>query len=733
MRICILTRGDLFPTDHGAAVKIVRTAQALSRAGAPTCIVTDDRDAYLRFEDGVHRAVPYPPRVRAAQEWPPLPRLGRIAESLTLRLGYPPEETFLYRPLFDPAWWGRALAVGRAERTDVFQAEFPGYGMPGLVAAAFLRAGSTRPRTAVVQHNVEWARLQEFGHRVSRIRRVEQGLLARVDDVIAVSDDDRRRMVAAGLDPARVTVIPHGVDVQRFRVARPAGIRARYGIPEDAPLLFFHGTLHYWPNTEAVAFIAQHLLPRLIAARPDARVLIVGRSPPRYYDHPAITFTGPLDDLPQAIAAADLCICPLRAGGGTRMKILEYLAAGKPVLSTTKGAEGIPIVDGRELCIADGVEAFASAALRLLDDPDGRARLGREAARFAERYDWSAVAEAYLSVYRGEGRGDDWNRRLEAGARRLPRRRPSKPLTMLLLINRGCNLRCTFCDLWSDPERLDVHRRLPGLLDEAAVIGTRAVVITGGEPLQHPELFAAVAMARARGMGVNITTNGTLVERNWEALLRDPPDSLSFSIDGLEATHDRLRGQRGAWRRTMRAAERVVAHGGIGVSIYMVVTAENVRELLAVRELALRLGVAFDFWPVNDAPEQYLRTPEDRAAWIDAIDTLAARDPTVAARRHNYHQALDYHDGRLGAVRCLGFTDQYGVTYRGDLLPCCVWGGDGLVVGNVFDTPLSRLWEQSAVRAFRERLEVEGCAAGCFNHSLYEYREATGASFHLGR
>jgi hypothetical protein len=104
-------------------------------------------------------------------------------------------------------------------------------------------------------------------------------------------------MAQAGL-PAAQSLIPHGVSLLPFRKAQPAGVRARHGIAADAPLLIFHGTLHYWPNTEAVRFIAEQLLPRLVGPLPGVRVLICGMSPPRYYAHPAIVFTGPVDDLP---------------------------------------------------------------------------------------------------------------------------------------------------------------------------------------------------------------------------------------------------------------------------------------------------------------------------------------------------------------------------------------------------------------------------------------------------
>ncbi|MEC8424646.1 MAG: glycosyltransferase family 4 protein, partial [Myxococcota bacterium] len=229
MRVCILTRGDLFPTDHGAAVKIVRTAHHLARVtGSAVCVVTDDRDRYLRFDRDRVEEVPYPPRLRAAEEWPLVPRLGQLAERMCGRLGYPQEELFLYRPYFDPAWVMRAVEVGRREGIDVFQAEFPGYGVPAAIAARGLGAlrkamGGRPPTSSVVQHNVEWDRLAEFGHDVRWIRRAERAALALVDEVIAVSTDDRDRMAEAGVDRSKLTVIPHGVDAGSFRRATGAG------------------------------------------------------------------------------------------------------------------------------------------------------------------------------------------------------------------------------------------------------------------------------------------------------------------------------------------------------------------------------------------------------------------------------------------------------------------------------------------------------------------------------
>ena len=744
MRVAIVTRGDLFPTDHGAAVKIVRTAEHLSLAsGEPCFVITDDPDRYHCFEGRSHSTRPFSPRQRAAMEWPPLPRLRRLAPRLAGRVGYPEDEHFLYQPLFDPGWWLRCLSLVRAEGVDVLQAEFPGYALPAAVSAAlagpFLGRGV---QSSLVQHNVEWDRLEEFGHKVERLRRVEQGLLRAVDHVIAVSADDRRRMIAAGGPAERIAVIPHGVELGPYAAAQPAGLRARYGIPEAAPLLVFHGTLHYWPNTEAVRFIVEQLLPRLLPRWPALRVLICGRSPPLHYAHPAVIFTDSVPDLPAHLCAADLAICPLTAGGGTRMKLLEYMAAGLAIVSSTKGAEGIPAEEGVELVRADGPLAFAEAVDALLGDRARRAAMGAAARRYVAKLDWSAVAQATLALYRGEGRGEDWSARLAAGdvasapaapalGLDVPRARPGKDRTLLLLINRGCNLRCAFCDLWDNHEQMDVPGRLLPLLDEAVAIDTKVLVITGGEPFLHPDLFLAVREAKRRGLAVNITTNGLLVDRRWAELQQSGLDSLSFSIDGLAETHDRLRGQTGAWRRTLAALERCLA-AGLACSVYFTVTHDNVAELLPVWERVVAAGARFDFWPVNDAPELALRGPEDRALFAAAIDRIGGHDPEVAGRRAYYLQGLDYHAGDVAPVRCLGLIDQYGVKYSGELLPCCVWGAEGVVVGNVFEQGLAALWASPEVVAARARMMGEGCTEGCYNHSLYEFSQSTGLPFRVG-
>ncbi|MBM4393559.1 MAG: radical SAM protein [Deltaproteobacteria bacterium] len=714
LRIGIFTRADLFPANHGAAVKIVRTAEALVRAGDHVVLVSDDRDAYLRWQDGWKR-VSYEPRFRAIQEAPFLRDQARFERWLA-RIGYPVDEHFLYRPVVDPAWWARALYVGLRERLDVYQAEFPGYAVPAQIASRLLGG-----RSVLVQHNVEHDRLRQMAGlspgALRRIRLVEEAIVRAVDEVIAVSEDDRQRMGAR----EHIRHVPHGVDLAAF-TGRKINLRRRYELP-PGPVIFFHGTLHYAPNTEAVRWLASELAPSL----KEGSILCAGLSPPVELARDRLRFCGPVEDLAAHIESADLCACPLFAGGGTRLKLVEYFAAGKAVVSTPLGAEGLEVRHEEHLLLADR-DALVPTIHRALGDSKLRKRLGANARRWASGRDWSAVASAYRAIHRGDGRDFVARPTVEA---HLPPRLPSKPLTMLLLVNRGCNLRCSFCDLWDRPEEMPTERALR-LLDEAAAIGTKTLVITGGEPLLHGGIFDIVRAARARGLSVNITTNGTLVERHYDALVESGVSSLSFSIDGTPATHDRIRGQKGAHGRTWKALLRTIHDGRIDTAVYFVVTRENVGELVTVYEQARAAGARFDFWPVNDAKDQYLTTPEAREAWLAAIDTLSRRDAEVAAKAHYYAEALGYHGGETGAVRCLGLVDQYGVTYKGDLLPCCVWGGDGLVVGNVFERPLRELWASREVQDHREKLWGEGCTVGCYNHSLYELVASTGESHRVG-
>ena len=168
--------------------------------------------------------------------------------------------------------------------------------------------------------------------------------------------------------------------------------------------MVFTAKMDFRPNVDAVLWFAQEVLPLIRQEVPEARFWVVGKDPhPRLAplaDDPGVRLTGWVEDVRPFIAAAAVYAIPLRIGGGTRLKVLEAMAMGKAIVSTTLGCEGFDLVPGQELVIADTPEVFARAVLALLADPERRARIGRAARRFAgSRYDWRMIVPRLERVY----------------------------------------------------------------------------------------------------------------------------------------------------------------------------------------------------------------------------------------------------------------------------------------------------------------------------------------------
>jgi len=306
------------------------------------------------------------------------------------------------------------------------------------------------------------------------------------------------------------------------------------------------------------------------------------------------------------------------------------------------------------------------------------------------------------------------------------------PRVLLAHITDRCNLACAFCDLPHRPRDLTLAQLAP-LLDEAAGIGIRNLVLTGGEPFLHPEFFDIVAHAKRRSFGINVTTNGWTLARDAARIGAARIDSISASIDGEEPTHDSLRGMAGSYARAVEGLRALRDEApDVALSVYSVATNRNVHELQAVLELAGSLDADFNFWPVNNVPELYITEETDRAAYLALVDRLAGESEEFARRREYYETGLRYHaEGGDLRVRCLGFSDQVGLGVDGRVLPCCVWSENSLILGNALEQGFKTLLSSPRAAALRERLHAEGCRGLCFNHSLYEFSQKTGEPFLL--
>jgi glycosyltransferase involved in cell wall biosynthesis len=233
-----------------------------------------------------------------------------------------------------------------------------------------------------------------------RLARLERQTAAAADVVLCVSEEDSSALcrLLPGLHPV---LVPNGIFLAEYPATlKPAGL--------PSPALVFSGKLDYRPNVDAVLWFARQILPLIRKTHPEATFVVVGKKAVpairQLAEDPAITLTGPVPDVRPLITAATVFVAPLRMGGGTRFKILEAMALRRPVVSTTIGAEGFPITDGRELLLADTPSAQARAVCSLLEDAPTRARLGAAGRSFVEaNYQWPEIMPRLEEVYRSIG------------------------------------------------------------------------------------------------------------------------------------------------------------------------------------------------------------------------------------------------------------------------------------------------------------------------------------------
>ncbi len=284
---------------------------------------------------------------------------------------------------------------------------------PDVVVCDFLPPSINLPEnlgcaTVLFQHNVEaviWQRHYEtqanplkrlyLYWQWKKMRALEKAECQRYDHVIAVSREDSETMRRDyGIEA--VTDVPTGVDTDFF-------CPSSYAQPEAGSLVFT-GSMDWLPNVDAIKWFCDEVLPLIRIKVPSVKLTVVGRKPGRELMElsqrdSSVVVTGRVDDVRPFMEKAAAYIVPIRIGGGTRLKIYEALAMEMPMVSTTVGAEGLPIRDGEELLIADTPEAFAKAVIRILSDSGFAAELGNRAAfSIREKFGWGRVAAQFAEI-----------------------------------------------------------------------------------------------------------------------------------------------------------------------------------------------------------------------------------------------------------------------------------------------------------------------------------------------
>ncbi|MEM7798155.1 MAG: glycosyltransferase [Chloroflexota bacterium] len=231
---------------------------------------------------------------------------------------------------------------------------------------------------------------------VQKLDRFEKEVCQAADHVTAVSQAD-----AALIQPYRrpgqtpVLSIPNVIDVGEWtRLSRHE--KKQYH-------LLFMGKMDYRPNVDGVLWFMQTCWPEVLHRVPEIKFVIVGKNPSPEIEqldkHPQIDVTGFVESIEPYVMQSDLMIMPLRMGSGTRLKLIQGLAAGIPIVSTTTGAEGVGARDREHLLLADTPERFVGAVVELLNDPSLQNRLCKNGKVLASAFDWRAVVTRFESLY----------------------------------------------------------------------------------------------------------------------------------------------------------------------------------------------------------------------------------------------------------------------------------------------------------------------------------------------
>lgn len=393
--VLVLARELPYPPNAGDRIVTYGFLRALTERGHDVHILAYERGndagpaAALRSFCASVELVP-----RASSPLPPpLRKAARAARGRSDVMG-----------MFDsPAFREAAARCVRALAPDTVLAQHPYMGQFFLaerVENALFAVGATPVTSA---HVVEYAahrrqRRHADGLRaraalaaeVPRLRREELAVYERSARTIVLGREDQRELAGAVSGPVYYQRV--GLAVEAYEPAHLAWPET--GDDRPARLVFF-GSYDWFPNTDAVRYLCERFFPEIRAAV-GAELLLAGRGASdeiaAYGDRPGITFLGEVEDLASVVRDATAVVAPLRVGGGTRIKVLESMAWGLPVVTTPAGAEGIEAPPGEAIAVAEGRE-FVAECVRLLERPAERARMAATARRIIEeRYSLGAIA-----------------------------------------------------------------------------------------------------------------------------------------------------------------------------------------------------------------------------------------------------------------------------------------------------------------------------------------------------
>ena len=393
MKILWVKAGGLVPPDTGGKIRSYNILRQLAKHHEVTLFsfyAAHDNDVHAELSQIFQRVILSPLNL------PPTKSAGELLDYAVHLFSREPYNLTKYcRPMIRK----KLRALLQEETFDVILCDF-------LVAAGIIPWDWPCPKV-LFTHNVEaviWRRHYEVARNPlwkalswrewKRMEAAERRYLQKADHVLAVSENDREAF-ARFLDPQKLTVTPTGADTEFFQPSREK---------EMPNSLVFTGSMDWLPNEDGILYFANDIFPLIRRQVPDATLCIVGRKPSRRLQDLAarvrnIQLTGWVEDVRPYLAQCAVYIVPLRIGGGTRLKIFEAMSMAKAVVSTSIGAEGLPVKNGEHLLMADDPASFAESTLRLLRNASQRAQFGQAARHLVEEhYSWATVSKDFAQA-----------------------------------------------------------------------------------------------------------------------------------------------------------------------------------------------------------------------------------------------------------------------------------------------------------------------------------------------
>jgi sugar transferase (PEP-CTERM/EpsH1 system associated) len=396
VKILFVSHRFLFPLHTGGQIRTVRMLEKLRREVDVALLIQVEHPQDDQYFSAVRALAPEVHEV----PFQPIPKYSARFYLRSL------PRLFSRYPLavlndYSPALEAKLLELAATRRYDLLVCDFL---QPSI---NFLRVRGHR--TLLFQHNVESTiarrRFEKdrrplmrlvWGLEWIKMRRYERDACRRFDGVVAVSEVDRA-VFERDFGAARAYAVPTGVDTDYFRPG---------ATPVRDNTLVFVGSMDWTPNEEGVLWFIDHVLPLVKLSVPGVTLTVVGRDPSpaltkAVVGRPDVRLTGRVPDVRPYVHEAAVCIIPLRIGGGTRIKLYEAMAMGKAVVSTSIGAEGLPVTSGRDITLADEAGDFAAAVVGFLTNRPESERVGLAARQLVERrFSWDRAAAAFAEACR---------------------------------------------------------------------------------------------------------------------------------------------------------------------------------------------------------------------------------------------------------------------------------------------------------------------------------------------